>query len=500
MGNRVLRNFVKNIVIIIIISAALLFANNILTGVLTNPNTILPIPINKDSLLIWVRIALIGLELLAVFKITQSMIYRFKTGGRNYYVDHSKFKRGYSELMDYFCVADTHVQSLDCFKIENWKKANGIMFGTVGKKLIKLPSDAEGNIFVAGAPGSHKTTGVVIPTCARYGGSVLAVDIKGDIYNFCKDHRNILRFCPDLKDENGNSIALQHSAHFDPFDGLYGMNEPEQKIFLGNMAIALIPDKGGSDVDYFSSRARNLFLGITHFLLDLKPDLTFPELLHAILHHQQPEGIQIDSFPSDVFGWVKLIKDSDCLAAVERVASLYGNSEKNVSGAYDCLATALAPFSNEILDTLLDGKGQCISVDALEKGYDCYLQLEQDNLPVYAPLFTMIITSFISSFSKRPDTSTGAENRPILVLLDEFPQLSFTYDTINAALSTLRSKSVQCMLIAQSVAQMSNKFHDDGWRSLGHSQTSTTINIYAHAVQQANEDALNCIAGLLETG
>ena len=35
---------------------------------------------------------------------------------------------------------------------------------------------------------------------------------------------------------------------------------------------------------------------------------------------------------------------------------------------------------------------------------------------------------------------------------------------------------------------------------LGHSQTSTTLNIYAHAVQQANEDALNCIANLIETG
>ncbi len=35
---------------------------------------------------------------------------------------------------------------------------------------------------------------------------------------------------------------------------------------------------------------------------------------------------------------------------------------------------------------------------------------------------------------------------------------------------------------------------------LGHSQTSTTLNIYAHAVQQANENALNSVAKLLETG
>ena len=34
---------------------------------------------------------------------------------------------------------------------------------------------------------------------------------------------------------------------------------------------------------------------------------------------------------------------------------------------------------------------------------------------------------------------------------------------------------------------------------LGHSQTSTTLNIYAHAVQQANENALNSVAKLLET-
>lgn len=34
---------------------------------------------------------------------------------------------------------------------------------------------------------------------------------------------------------------------------------------------------------------------------------------------------------------------------------------------------------------------------------------------------------------------------------------------------------------------------------LGHSQTSTTLNIYAHSIQQANEKALNSVANLLES-
>lgn len=35
---------------------------------------------------------------------------------------------------------------------------------------------------------------------------------------------------------------------------------------------------------------------------------------------------------------------------------------------------------------------------------------------------------------------------------------------------------------------------------LGHSQTSTTMNLYVHSVEQANESACDCIANLLETG
>ena len=34
---------------------------------------------------------------------------------------------------------------------------------------------------------------------------------------------------------------------------------------------------------------------------------------------------------------------------------------------------------------------------------------------------------------------------------------------------------------------------------LGHSQTSTTLNVYAHAVQDTNEKALNSVAQLLES-
>lgn len=388
------------------------------------------------------------------------------TGGRNYIEDRRKYNMSFDELIDFFSNAEQHSLSNCDFPVGFWKEEEGIMLGDAEGHLVHIPSVSEANIFAVGTPGSGKTSGIVIPTCLRYGGSVLAVDIKGDIYNACKSTRSIRRFCPDLKDEDGNNIALDYSARFNPFSDIKYLNPTEKKLFLANMALTLIPDQPGADGNYFTSTARKIFIGITSYLLEKKPDVTFPEVLHAILHHQAPVGMDPDHFPLTVFQWAEMISRSNVYAAIEQMSSLIGNNEKNVSGAYDALCTALIPFSNETMDVLLTGKDYCISVDELENGYDVYLQVSQENLNTYAPLLTMILQTFLSGFTKRRDTSFGAKNRPILVLMDEFPQLTFSYNMVNTALSTLRSKSIQCMLIAQTVAQISRKYQNDGWRAL----------------------------------
>ena len=407
-----------------------------------------------------------GIWFISLFIYERNTIYYDKTG-RSYIYDHRKYNRTFFELIDYFHDADPHRLDPQSFKKEYWKEANGIIFGTTDDgRLIKIPSNTECNIFVAGMMGSSKTTGVVIPTCLQYGGSILAVDIKGDIYNACHNKRKILRFCPDLTDENGKNIALENSCSFNPFNGVSKMTTTEKKLYISNIAMTLIPDDGGSDGNYFTSRARKLFIGIVYYLMDKKADITFPEVLHAIIHQRQPNGFNMKNFPKTVFDWVIAISESDCMVAIEQVSSLIGNNEKNISGAFDSLTTALTPFSNEILDVLLSGKGHCISLKDFEQGSDFFLQISQKNLDVYSPIFTMIITSLMNSFMDRPDSSVYRRNRPILIILDEFPQLTFSYKQMNAVLSTLRSKSVQSMLISQNVSQMAHKFQNDGWRAI----------------------------------
>ena len=79
----------------------------------------------------------------------------------------------------------------------------------------------------------------------------------------------------------------------------------------------------------------------------------------------------------------------------------------------------------------------------------------------------MIINSFLGDFANRPDTAYNRHtNRPILCILDEFPRLTFPYETIDSFLSTLRSKSVVIMPVCKSVAQLVKKHGDDGAQAL----------------------------------
>lgn len=386
--------------------------------------------------------------LMIVFTVCRDKRYRYITG-RNYRSDNSKYKRSYHELVEYFKDAEPHKLDTSSFKKISWRNAKGIVFGTDKDRLILIPSDSECNIAIFGPPGSWKTTGIAIINAITFQGSVLAVDIKGDVYNYVSTHsrRKIVRFCPD------SPTALKDSVHFDPFAGLEQMDDTDKKLYLESVATVLIADEGGSDGNYFSTRARKMFQGITYLILHNNPNASFPNVIHSILQ-------------GNIFDWVTNAIESDCEPAKELLSSFYGNSEKNISSAYDALTTALVHFSNPILDELLSKSDNCVSINTLEEGSDLYLQISQEHLDAYAPLFTLLIQSLSTAFTKRPDSSTGIKNRPILMLLDEFPQLTFSYKLINSNLSTLRSKSVICMVIQQNLSQLEYRYQPTGARSI----------------------------------
>lgn len=370
--------------------------------------------------------------------------------GRNLIKDRLQYGLSLKRLFAIFEEAENGKLETGSYKKQDWTQGDGVIFGKDNKgRLILLPSDDEGNVAVYGPPGSGKTAGVAIPSAMQFRGSVLAVDIKGDIYNYVSKHANrkIIRFCPDHPD------ALKISAHFDPLQYIKEVGPVRQKRAVEAMACTLIPSAGGNDTHYYTDTARTFFQGILFLLMDEHPDITFPDVIHQILS-------------GNIFTWVKQSIAGNCQNAKEKLDAYYGNNEKNVTGAYSTLTQALDSFADPLLDQLLLPGQNTISIKQMDAGYDLYLQVDQANLEVYAPLMTLIINQIMGSLTRRSDKSTGIKTRPILFLLDEFPQLTFSYDQIGSALSTLRSKNVQICLIQQNIAQLTAKYNEAQSRSL----------------------------------
>ena len=380
-------------------------------------------------------------------------LYKHVTG-RNIRADRRHYKKPYIYLLQTFSRSELHKLDASVFPITDWKDQRGIFFGKdFFGHLIGLPSFFEGHIAVFGPSGTGKTSGFCIPAEMTYEGSCFVMDIKGDQYDFVSKHtlRKIVRFSPD------DPCALDFSAHFDPLQGFDDMPMSEKKNYIKKMALTLIPEEKGSDGGYFSSRARKMFQGIFFLLYAEKGnDLSFPDVVHSILHSTIHDWID-DALDGDE-------SDSYISVAQDYLISFDENSEKNVSGAYDNLTTALVDFSSPVLDVLLsrsDNNIESISLNTLESGYDIYFSIQEKNLDVFASLFNLIIINLSAQFSSlRPDSSTGVKARPILMVLDEFARLNYPYSIIESNLSLWRSKGIHAMLCLQSYGQLTAKYGD----------------------------------------
>lgn len=374
-----------------------------------------------------------------------SVHYENGTGGRNYLKDRFRYERSYGQLLRYFRDADPYKLDVSTLPVEDWHHVDGVILGKIGDRLIMRESRGVGNLAVFSLPGGGKTTAQIIPTALRFGGSVLAIDIKGDILHATREHRKRIKvFAPD---------DLTASCHYNPLYGIEKLSNVERRAYIEQLAYTLLPDTQDDDGKYFIEGGRDYFCGVALDLLHRDIHATFPEIAEAIV-------------TGNAFDWTTRIVNEGCNMAKSYVASYMGSNEKNVAGAYGVIVKCLRPYYDTTLSELLDGDVDCITPETLENGWDIYIEIPQDKIQQYAPITAILVQHFMAAFMRRPDVSSGTKTRPIIFLLDEFPQLQLDYKTLSSALATLRSKGVSLYMAMQSIAQLTQLYGDAGFRSI----------------------------------
>lgn len=377
--------------------------------------------------------------------------------GRNFGVDHGKYNRSYHELVEYFKDAEPQRMDMDELPAITWHQSRGIIMGKCDGKLISFEPETNGIVaFAWGAPGVGKTKCVIIPSARQWGlttvrdkatgkwktvqrGSVMVLDLKGDIYEANKDCRRIKRF---------STIHVEGSCHYDPLITARSMDEKDLPEFFDNLAVTLIPDEASTDGAYFIKVARGFFTAIFLYCLHQDKNRRFCEICLDITTHTYAE-------------WGQMIEDSQYIPSMRYSIRFKDENPKNVGGGYSKLCDSLLVYTGSTMRKLLINDGKCISPTDLEHCTDIYIQIDPNTMDVFAPFVAMVFQTFMSAALKRRE---GA-NPPICYIIDEFGQLP-RMPVIQKSAMLMRAYNASILISTQAMSSIDQHYGQDGRKLL----------------------------------
>ena len=368
--------------------------------------------------------------------------YRLKTHGRHLASDWFKYRMPVKDMIEYFGQEEKNEIDVSKLPEAKWTDIDGIPFckaGRNGEKLFYRPSLEKGNIISFGLPGIGKTRAGILLSALRFGGSTVTLDYKNDLYDAAKSYRRIKVIAPS---------EIDNSCGFDPLNAMSSMDSSSRRLFIENMSLVFLPKNGEEKEPYFRDTGRDFFCGIVHQLFFENPSITFVDIIDAIVLH----GAKY---------WIEKIKAAGCYDAQSYVNAKHDESEKNVGGAYAKIEQVLNHYNVENVRKVLNRTGDVITPGILDDGFDIYLKIPEVLVEIYAPLTQLITQSILAFLYCREDNSKGSHSRPVLFLLDEFPQLNMDEKMIMTAMSTLRSKDATLYLAMQSFSQLVKTYDNE---------------------------------------
>lgn len=312
-------------------------------------------------------------------------------------------------------------------------KIHGIVFGTENSKYFIKDEQEKGSTLIVGGSRSGKTSGLAIPTLKSWKGGVFAIDIKGELYETTANSRNIeyvKKFNP-----------LDSSAYgYDPFYPLKTARNVVQEV--KNIALSIIPPTNDGNQKFWVESAQDFLSGGILFYYSF--GLNFSETM-----------IELKTKPAKET--IALIMESNTDKAKAKVSQFVGMDDKTLGGIFAEVSRNIDIFAtDDDLIHALSGKGDCITPQDLEDGYDIYFCLDEKLIDQWRPLSTMICNQFFKFFEGR---SLDSE-KPILFLIDEFPRLG-RIESIMGGLSTLAGRNIHVTLIIQSKSQLNAIYGKD---------------------------------------
>lgn len=312
-----------------------------------------------------------------------------------------------------------------------YPKANGIIFGKKGRKVIYSPPEADGHILVCAQTGAGKTT-TAISTLRNFSGNIYAIDISGDVSKNTPDISGKLIYEP--QNENG-------TTPYNIFGCIDSLKSSEkQNMALQKLAYLLIPIKPDikPEAKFFPDNARRILTATLimgyHKGLDFIPCIEMLKMGYNALF--------------------KSIDESGNQAAITIINGFDGMPEAQISSCFNDAQNSVELFyTDEGIKKSLrrPEEGEtAIEPKSLEE-HSVFTVISEDELELYAPLMGLISSQIAQYIITRNITP---ESPMILLYWDEFGSLRLEGEMVLAIVRRARKRKTRAMILCQNTIDL----------------------------------------------
>lgn len=348
-------------------------------------------------------------------------------------------------------------------------------------RYVGKPINMDGHVAVLGGTGSGKGTCIAIPTMRSWGENPMVVlDVKGDLYKQWMEMK-----IPSKRDTKVFNPSEDSTCTYDPFSFIKGDDESNRASNLRELVGAIIPLSPDSKHHFWDKAARKILTGALLYYLDLGKEVKAAEgtekYTDVMVEVEFEECIEVEK-EVNFYTAIDCITSISTVELFEKINKSENKAAKkyirSFSGKDNLTDSEMLMDINETLDTHLmefindnrikralaqsEQPDNTINWETDIKTHNIFLTIPEDKIDQWGSILNMMLTQLVRSLERRSEKySTEYEKPlPLLLLLDEFPRIG-QMDVLANALSTLRSKNVTILLLAQSLNQISALYGSD---------------------------------------
>lgn len=310
-------------------------------------------------------------------------------------------------------------------------------------------------VILAAPTRSQKGVAIVIPNLLNFAGSVVVLDIKLENFKLTSGFRRkhgqkVFLFNPFAEDGR--------THRWNPLDGI----SRNRNFRVGDVLAvgqALYPSDNPKEA-FWNDQARNLFLGLTLYLLET-PEL--PCTLGELLRQSSGKGMPLKDYLQGIMAersnGDNALSD-ECLDALNRFCSTSENTMASILATFNAPLTI---FANPIVDAATSASD--FDITAVRKELmSVYIGIQPNRLADASLLINLFFSQLVNLNTKELPQDNPALKHQCLLLLDEFTAIG-KVGIIAKAVSYIAGYNLRLLPIIQSISQLESVYGEKDTRT-----------------------------------